>query len=232
MKKMIMMLVAGVATFSVIGAGSLEERVMQLEERLSRIEKDLYTIGEKKIPSVEVADPKLVPLPPIEQRVLQAKINAFLKEHFQAQLGDPIDKYPEKIRPSMNQFRKIPVARNFHYFDKAAGGFRCGKLSSIYYYCEFDKKYSYASCLERIDQIQAHLAVAIGLPEDTFKQNRVYQMKDRSYRIACFDNGSGRSNLPQGLNSRTKWVFGVQLYHITLRNQLLREEENTGEKLP
>ena len=226
MKKMLMMLVACVATFSsAIGAGSLEERVRQLEERLSRIERDLYSIEEKKAPPVETPKPQLAPSPTVEQKVLDRRIDAFLKEYLGVQFGDTIERFPDLVHGRrLSHIRKIPVIKKFQYFDTAEGTFHHGRLVGVRFSCKFDDKYSYDSCLERGNQLKADLAETIGLPEYLLVRTKKAKSRHESrpsYRI--FQESDSDHNLK---------MYYVSFWNENLRDQIQLEVNASGEKLP
>ena len=139
-----------------------------LESRIARIEKDLYRVEVKSAPK-QVVEPKFVPATEVEQNVIDTKIDAFLKEYLGAQFGDSIDLYPTLVRDYLkNRLRYIQVKKPFGYLDKAVGRFSDGKLYSVSFVADIDKKYSEESVNKRINQTLADLAVSFGLASDAF----------------------------------------------------------------
>ena len=156
---------------------SLVKENEDLCERVARIERDLYKVEEKSATSLKVA-PKFVPALNVEQSVLDAKINSFLKEYVGAQFGDPIDKFPDLVvgrsRDDM-KYRQIPALKKFQYFDHAFGVFEDGKLYEISFFAHIDMKYSVDSTNQRINQTLADLAVTLGLDSSVFAERSEYR---------------------------------------------------------
>ena len=184
------------ATCALIAAGNTpaEQRVQQLEERMSRIEKSLRAIEEKIAPSttregtverVQTAErerkAQLDQLGQIQEGLRRqrqekmtktgtgtahdARVSAFLKEHFGVQFGDPIEKFP--LSASADNYcrgRMIPVVKAFQYFNKAIGYFDDGQLTKVEFFADLDKKYSQNSCKLRIDQTCLDLSQILGTP--------------------------------------------------------------------
>ena len=169
MKKLITicvgLIVAGCATTT-----QLEE----IEKRLARIEGDLYKVEVKSAPKVEkpeakkAAQPKFVPAKEVEKNVVDAKIDAFLKEYLGVQFGDSIDKFPEMIDNRHTMERVVPVLKKFKYFDKAVARFTHGKLYRVVFIADIDAKYSLDSTNEKMEQVFADLGVTLGLASTAF----------------------------------------------------------------
>ena len=148
------------------------EKMQELEKRVARIEGDLYTIEVKSAPKSEKKS-TFAPAAKVEKKVADAKIDAFLKEYLNVTFGDDIGRFP--VRPEdkdecipLGVCRCIPVVKKFKYLDKAYGRFEDGKLYRVDFYCDIDKKYSYDSTKEKVNQAIADLAVTLGLPSDAF----------------------------------------------------------------
>ena len=155
---------------------SLAKENKELSERVARIEGDLYNVEEKSADAIKVT-PKFIPAPKVEQNVLDAKINSFLKEYVGAQFGDPIDKFPDLVigrsRDGM-KYRQIPALKKFQYFDRAVGVFEDGKLYEISFFAHIDMKYSVDSTNQRINQTLADLAVTLGLDSNVLAERSEY----------------------------------------------------------
>ena len=99
-------------------------RILDLEKKIARIEGDLYRVEVKSAPKQQLAGPKFVPAKEVEQNVIDTKIDAFLKEYLGVAFGDSIEKYPETIEGRLywakNRIRIIPVQKRFQYFSPAA----------------------------------------------------------------------------------------------------------------
>lgn len=165
-------IVGGCATTTQMDNANIQ--IGGLESRLARIERDLYRVELKSAPK-QIAEPKFVPATEVSQNVIDTKIDAFLKEYLGAQFGDSIDLYPTLINDSnwnKGRLRYIKVKKPFGYLDKAMGRFEDGKLYSISFVADIDRKYSEDSTNERINQTLADLAVTFGLASDAFARGR------------------------------------------------------------
>ena len=163
-------IVGGCATTTQMDNANIQ--IGGLESRLARIERDLYRVELKSAPK-QIAEPKFVPATEVSQNVIDTKIDAFLKEYLGAQFGDSIDLYPTPINDSdwdKGRLRYIQVKKPFGYLDKAIGQFTDGKLYSISFVADIDRKYSEDSTNERINQTLADLAVTLGLASDAFSK--------------------------------------------------------------
>lgn len=177
MNKLIMVcagiIVVGCATTDQLAEANA--KVKELEKRVAKIEGDLYKVEVKRAPK-QVAEPKFVPAKEVEQNVIDAKIDAFIKEYLGVQFGDGIDKFPQKMERygslMDNRARVIPVLKKFKYFDKAEGLFEDGKLYGVRFYADIDAKYSIDSTNEKINQALADMAVTFGLASTAFDNNR------------------------------------------------------------
>ena len=143
-------------------------RILDLEKKIARIEGDLYRVEVNPAPKQQVAEPKFVPAKEVEQNVIDTKIDAFLKEYLGVAFGDSIEKYP-KTTENGDWFRIIPVRKRFQYLDKAIARFHNGGLYEVMFFADIDKKYSIDSTNQRIDQTLADMAVTFGIASDSFK---------------------------------------------------------------
>ena len=173
-------IVGGCATTTQMDNANIQ--IGGLESRLARIERDLYRVELKSAPK-QIAEPKFVPATEVSQNVIDTKIDAFLKEYLGAQFGDSIDLYPATIDDSdwrKGRLRYIQVKKPFGYLDKAMGRFEDGKLYSISFVADIDRKFSEDSTNERINQTLADLAVTFGLASDAFAGGRRLMRLGRS----------------------------------------------------
>lgn len=235
------MIVAGCATTDQLAEANA--RVQELEKRVAKIEGDLYKVEEKSAPK-QVAEPKFVPAKEVEQNVIDAKIDAFIKEYLGVQFGDGIDKFPKKMEGygmhMDNQARVIPVLKKFKYFDKAEGRFEDGKLYGVRFYADIDAKYSIDSTDEKINQALADMAVTFGLASTAFDginyrirllRRRGMTGQDReptsSYSLSKHDGESA----PAGFRRRGA-VIGNRHLADRLRKEKISRERAAGESLP
>lgn len=160
MKKIISSCLFATCALIAVGDTPTEQRVQQLEERMSRIEKILRAIEEKTAHSTRREG-----IVSARGSVYDAQVSAFLKEHFGVQFGDPIEKFPLPASAcNSDQSRMIPVVKAFQYFNKAIGYFDDGRLTKVEFFADLDKTYSWNSCKLRIDQACLDLSHILGLP--------------------------------------------------------------------
>ena len=211
-------------------------RILDLEKKIARIEGDLYRVEVKSAPKQQVAEPSFVPAKEVEQNVIDTKIDAFLKEYLGVAFGDSIEKYPETIegRPDWvkNWIRIIPVQKRFQYFDKAMARFHDGILYEVEFFADIDKKYSIDSTNQRIDQALADMAVTFGIASDSFKKNRGILNRRKgeprpSYGLSTCDGELA----PNGFRRRGAKISNNALYNKLEKEKRARECAD-GEQLP
>ena len=158
----------GCATTSQIEESN--NRILDLEKKLARIEGDLYRVEVKSAPKQQVVEPKFVPAKEVKQNVIDTKIDAFLKEYLDVAFGDSIEKYQNPPK-GHDGYQSVPiqVRRKFQYFDKAGANFYDGKLYQVVFFADIDKKYSIDSTNQRINQTLADMAVTFGVASDSFE---------------------------------------------------------------
>lgn len=166
MKKLIIAC-AGLIVAGFASASQLDEvtaKIQALEERLARIEGDLYKAEVKSV----------APAKKVEKHVVDAKIDAFLKEYLGVQFGDSIDKFPEvkdifpkpafpKEPEEGEEYRTIPVLKKFKDLDVARGHFCYGKLYSVEFFIRMRSVHIQDSDKENMEQLFSDLAVYLGL---------------------------------------------------------------------
>ena len=189
-----------------------------------------------------------------EKKAVDAKIDAFLKEHLGVQFGDSIDKSPgEKQDANPNtrrgallrsrglageptnsaDTRNIPVLKKFKYFDKAYGKFFEGKLYRVEFRANIDKKYSFDSTREKINQAVADLAATLGLESSAFKDEPWHGV-DAAPSHAYFRSMTSAPRTSYTLDKifqsylEDVWVYTVSFEDAGLRNRL-REEKRKAE---
>jgi len=221
------LLIAGCATTDQLAESNA--KIQELEKKIARIEGDLYKVEVKSAPK-QIAEPKFVPAKEVEQNVIDAKINAFIKEYLGVQFGDSIDKFPQKMERygshMDNAARAIPALKKFKYFDKAEGRFEDGKLWSVRFYADIDEKYSIDSTNEQVEQALADLAVTFGLSSKAFNNGR-RRGRQTSYTLRKH-NGEGA---PNGFR-RCGAVIEDSDFRKKCEDQKVSRERAAGEKLP
>ena len=186
--------------------------------------------------------------------VADTLIDQFLKEYLGVQFGDSIDKFPgEKQDANPNtrrgallrsrglageptnsaDTRNIPVLKKFKYFDKAYGKFFEGKLYRVEFRANIDKKYSFDSTREKINQAVADLAATLGLESSAFKDEPWHGV-DSAPSHAYFRSMTSAPRTSYTLDKifqsylEDVWVYTVSFEDAGLRNRL-REEKRKAE---
>lgn len=233
--------IGGCATTSQVE--NTDNRINELEHRLARIEGDLYKVEERTAPRQDKQPAlKFVPAKDVEQNVIDAKIDSFLREYLGVAFGDGIDKYPKAIEDKdwlYERYRIVPVIKKFKYFDKALAHFEDGRLYAVSFFADIDKKYSIDSTNERINQARADLAVTLGLASNIFgdglrggslRQRRLLRETSgaqSSYTMGCCNDELA----PSGYRR-----MGVEISDRNLHRRILEEkkarEQAKGEQLP
>jgi len=243
MKKLITvcvgLIVAGCATITQLEEtkgqlAAADTKIQDLEKRLARIEGDLYRVEVKSAPKAEKpevkkpAEPKFVPAKEVEKNVVDAKVDAFLKEYFGVQFGDSIDKFTGKASGALYncRYKGIPALKKFEYFDKAIGRFVHDKLYRVMFYTEIDTKYSVDSTNEKMEQAFADLAVTLGLDSNAIG----FVTERRTKKISSY-------HYFKLINPGETWGFGsnkgVRRYAVCIEDEGLKnrlEEEKRQEE--
>ena len=237
------------------------EREAEREEQrkqLLAIQEELRRVRESKVTAKEEerkrAEAEKAAKEAEEKKAVDAKIDAFLKEHLGVQFGDSIDKFPgEKQDANPNtrrgallrsrglageptnsaDTRNIPVLKKFKYFDKAYGKFFEGKLYRVEFRANIDKKYSFDSTREKINQAVADLAATLGLESSAFKDEPWHGV-DSAPSHAYFRSMTSAPRTSYTLDKifqsylEDVWVYTVSFEDAGLRNRL-REEKRKAE---
>ena len=215
----------GCATTSQIEESN--NRIRDLEEKIARIEGDLYRVEVKSAPKQQAAEPKFVPAKEVEQNVIDTKIDAFLKEYLGIAFGDSIEQYPQTL-DGRKMLRVIPVLKKFQYFDKALASFYDGKLYSVEFFADIDVKYSIDSTNERIDQALADMAVTFGIASDSFNSQ---MLRLREATSSYFLGKCNDELAPKGFRRRGAKITNWKLCQ-KLKKEKRARECAAGEQLP
>jgi len=213
------LLVAGCATTEQLEQANA--RADALEQRLARIENDLYRVEVKRAPALAPKPlPALAPVKPLERTVQEMKIKAFLKEYIGAEFRDADAKFPTRhsIRGGlpwdMYGSVSVPVVKNFGYLDKAGVWFEDGQLYAAVIYMEADRKYSYDSVCEQFNRTVCDLWVTLGLPAGRVEGGTRY----------C-DVGDIRISARPNKDSTGNSVMAVYFRCQKLRSQIMDEKQ-------
>lgn len=219
----------GCATTSQIEESN--NRIRDLEEKIARVEGDLYRVEVKSAPKQQAAEPKFVPAKEVEQNVIDTKIDAFLKEYLGIAFGDSIEQYPQTL-DRCKWLRVIPVLKKFQYFDKALASFYDGKLYSVEFFADIDVKYSIDSTNERIDQALADMAVTFGIASDSFKGPSLIGLRRNREATSSYSLDKCNDELaPKGFRRRGAKITNRKLFQKLEKEKRARECA-AGEQLP
>lgn len=223
-----------------------------MNDRISKIEGDLYKVEEKSAPKQEKkTEQKFVPAKEVEQSVIDIKINAFLSEYLGVAFGDSIDKYPNPIEGRdylYDYYRTITVRKKFQYFDKALAHFEEGKLYAVSFFADIEDKYSIDSTNERISKTRADLAATFGLASDAFKNNSLpnfFPSGKRAFPLSVRRDKNSHSTsyeleklkggiigiVPEGFRRYGVMISDDNLC-IRLRDEKAAKDRAKGEQLP
>ena len=227
------------------------KQLLAIQEELRRVRESKVTANEEERKRAEA---EKAAKEAEEKKAVDAKIDAFLKEHLGVQFGDSIDKFPgEKQDANPNtrrgallrsrglageptnsaDTRNIPVLKKFKYFDKAYGKFFEGKLYRVEFRANIDKKYSFDSTSEKINQAVADLAATLGLESSAFKDEPWHGV-DSAPSHAYFRSMTSAPRTSYTLDKifqsylEDVWVYTVSFEDAGLRNRL-REEKRKAE---
>lgn len=231
MKKLIIvwvgLIVAGCATTS--RQDEANAKIDNLEKRVARIEGDLYKVEATTTGS---ATTTFAPAKEVVNNVVNAKIDAFLKEYLGVQFGDSFDNFPEKVfTPSQRDIRRIPVLKEYKYLNRAEGRFYNGKLCEVQFFVDIDKKYSKKSINEKIEPMFADLAVTLGV------ESMALVSEPRGFfKRQIPSNGYAFGRLIEYAHVTGAYRHGVEFSNQQLEWQLIEEERRikdaVGETLP
>lgn len=140
-----------------------------MNDRVSKMESDLYKVEIKKAPrdtSAKVEEKKFEPNKDVEVAVIDAKTEAFIKEYVGVKFGDDISTIKDDDESNGRNTRNIKLVKPFRYFDKAYLGFTDGKLTSIRIEAWVEKKFSYDSVKKRYEEACDDLALTLGYQQN------------------------------------------------------------------
>ena len=147
MKKLIVVSVvlASIASVSADQMSDMAAKIEQLEKRIRVLEDECGIEREKtpeEIAHIEKEKAKKV----AAEKAVDEKVDLFLKEYLGVQIGQDASVFTNKIGRYGSEY-ELPVLKKYDYFDKAVGTVTEGKLTGVFFYSDFDPKFSGSSCM-------------------------------------------------------------------------------------
>ena len=169
MKKLIVVSVvlASIASVSADQMSDMAAKIEQLEKRIRVLEDECGIEREKtpeEIAHIEKEKAKKV----AAEKAVDEKIDLFLKEYLGVQIGQDASVFTNKIGRYGSEY-ELPVLKKYDYFDKAVGRVTEGKLTGVFFYSDFDPKFSRDSILDQVDGSLRKLLASFGVPDNSSK---------------------------------------------------------------
>lgn len=169
MKKLIVVSVvlASIASVSADQMSDMAAKIEQLEKRICVLEDECGIEREKtpeEIAHIEKEKAKKV----AAEKAVDEKVDLFLKEYLGVQIGQDASVFTNKIGRYGSEY-ELPVLKKYDYFDKAVGRVTEGKLTGVFFYSDFDPKFSRDSILDQVDGSLRKLLASFGVPDNSSK---------------------------------------------------------------
>ena len=169
MKKLIVVSVvlASIASVSADQMSDMAAKIEQLEKRIRVLEDECGIEREKtpeEIAHIEKEKAKKV----AAEKAVDEKVDLFLKEYLGVQIGQDASVFTNKIGRYGSEY-ELPVLKKYDYFDKAVGRVTEGKLTGVFFYSDFDPKFSRDSILDQVDGSLRKLLASFGVPDNSSK---------------------------------------------------------------
>jgi len=223
--------IASIATVLICGCVSqsdyeaLSADCKAMNDRLTKIESDLYKIEIKQAPrdsSQKTEEKKFEPNKDVEIEVINTKVNAFIKEYVGVSFGDDIATVKDDDENNGRYSRNIKMVKPFKYFDKAYLEFTDGKLTCVRIDASIDKKFSAESVEKRFREVRDDLASSLGFQQD-FRLPQKFR-RERKSTDFYIDTGTDTYN--------DKYMLSITFGNRKLREELEEKRKKLGEELP
>lgn len=239
MKKLIVVTVvlASVANASADQMSDMATKIEQLEKRI-RVLEDECGIEREKTPEeiAQIASAKAKKV--AAENAVDEKVDLFLKEYLGVQIGQDASVFTNKTGRNGGGC-VLPVLKKYDYFDNAVGVVTEGKLTGVFFYSDFDPKFSRDSVVKQVDESLVKLLASFGV-QDSRPKNAPPLMRGRlsirhstqRYSIHSRE-GDGRGwHAPKG--SPIKCGIEICNYKLMfeLRDKKSKNLDAAGEKLP
>ena len=240
MKKLIVVSVvlASIASVSADQMSDMAAKIEQLEKRIRVLEDECGIEREKtleEIAHIEKEKAKKV----AAEKAVDEKIDHFLKEYLGVQIGQDASVFTNKIGRYGSEY-ELPVLKKYDYFDKAVGRVTEGKLTGVFFYSDFDPKFSRDSILDQVDGSLRKLLASFGVPDNSSKNASALlgwgrpsiRHSTKRYTINRRE-GDGRGSIIR-MGAPVKCGVEISNFGLHLKLDKMRFEKlnAAGEKLP
>lgn len=240
MKKLIVVSVvlASIASVSADQMSDMAAKIEQLEKRIRVLEDECGIEREKtpeEIAHIEKEKAKKV----AAEKAVDEKVDLFLKEYLGVQIGQDASVFTNKIGRYGSEY-ELPVLKKYDYFDKAVGRVTEGKLTGVFFYSDFDPKFSRDSILDQVDGSLRKLLASFGVPDNSSKNASALLGRGRPsirhstkrYTINRRE-GDGRGSIIR-MGAPVKCGVEISNFGLHLKLDKMRFEKlnAAGEKLP
>lgn len=165
----------------------------------------------------------------LDEAKIDARIDAFIKDHLGVSFGDPIERFPKRAGRSRIWAREIPVIKPSGYLDTAVGMFEDGRLYQIEFVADFDGRYSVESIDQGVQKTLAEVSAEMELPVNPFGPRRsLGQLLPTKYTLSTSVLGELG---PRGCFRRGLQISDKKLFYKIQEDRLQRERAQ-GAKLP
>ena len=158
---------ASIASVSADQMSDMAAKIEQLEKRIRVLEDECGIEREKtpeEIAHIENEKAKKV----TAEKAVDEKVDLFLKEYLGVQIGQDASVFTNKDGRCGSEY-ELPVLKKYDYFDKAVGRVTEGKLTGVFFYSDFDPKFSRDSILDQVDGSLRKLLASFGVSDNSPK---------------------------------------------------------------
>ena len=217
-----------VSMFGIVAAGcATTSRVDELEQRLARIEGDLYSVNAVTVDSEDSNRKKqrqINPSKAVEGNVVAVRLDAFLREYTGFTFGDDFYKdhpeFIEKKLPSNVPVGIFDMKKRFRWLTKCTVRICVGKVFYIGMWGDCDGQYSENAILGELDKIVEEINQIIGADTHMDVANRWCRFTSDSYARLSFDREKDHVR------------FHVGFENHKLYKELQKKEAAIGADLP
>ena len=240
MKKLIVVSVvlASIASVSADQMSDMAAKIEQLEKRIRVLEDECGIEREKtpeEIAHIEKEKAKKV----AAEKAVDEKIDHFLKEYLGVQIGQDASVFTNKIGRYGSEY-ELPVLKKYDYFDKAVGRVTEGKLTGVFFYSDFDPKFSRDSILDQVDGSLRKLLASFGVPDNSSKNASALlgwgrpsiRHSTKRYRINRREGDGHGSIIRMGAPVKCGVEISNFGLHLKLDKKRFEKVNAAGEKLP
>ena len=240
MKKLIVVSVvlASIASVSADQMSDMAAKIEQLEKRIRVLEDECGIEREKtpeEIAHIEKEKAKKV----AAEKAVDEKIDHFFKEYLGVQIGQDASVFTNKIGRYGSEY-ELPVLKKYDYFDKAVGRVTEGKLTGVFFYSDFDPKFSRESVLDQVDGSLRKLLASFGVPDNSPKNasslagmgRPSVRHSTKRYTINRREGDGNSSIIRRGAPVKCGVEISNFGLHLKLDKMRFEKLNAAGEKLP